>query len=201
MVSCAPGAKATTTSAIRNGSSVDHDNAKMRQPPPRPRTSRRRRRDSSAASARLVLANRAPATAPSVSTAALPATTARRHGSVRRRAGSPSRPWRRTSGRPGNRIRSMARADSVETATSTASSASEAAAAARVTTTGSTVDPNNARPAGRPSTISSTRITCTIAIPRRSAPNSADSAITCAIDPGLAPSKAESESQPCTKRR
>ena len=49
--------------------------------------------------------------------------------------------------------------------------------------------------------ISSTRITCTIATPRTSALNSADSAMTCAIAPGAAPRKAESQSQPCTKRR
>ena len=67
--------------------------------------------------------------------------------------------------------------------------------------TGSTVEPASASPAGSPITISSTRITCTTAMPRMSALNSADSAITCAIDPGLAPSSAESGSQPCTNRR
>ena len=49
--------------------------------------------------------------------------------------------------------------------------------------------------------ISSTRITCTIATPRRSALNSAESATTCAIAPGDAPRKAEAQSQPWTNRR
>src|SRR5260370_1099308 len=44
---------------------------------------------------------------------------------------------------PGNLIRSMARAESVETVTRTASSMSEAADPPRITMTGSTVDPSN----------------------------------------------------------
>ena len=102
---------------------------------------------------------------------------------------------------PGNPHACHGDAVTVDTATRIASSTSEEPVAARVDTTGSTVDPNSASPAGRPSTISSTRITCTIAIPRTSAPNSADSAMTCAIEPGLAPSNADSGSQPCTRRR
>ena len=102
---------------------------------------------------------------------------------------------------PGNLMRSMASAEKLDTARRIASSTSEGSVAPRVDTTGSTVEPNSASPAGRPSTIKSTRITCTIAIPRTSAPNSADNAITCAIEPGLAPSNADKPSQPCAKRR
>ena len=50
--------------------------------------------------------------------------------------------------------------------------------------------------------ISSTRIICTIATPRRSALNSAESAMTCASAPGDArQNSAEAQSQPWTKRR
>ena len=42
---------------------------------------------------------------------------------------------------------------------------------------------------------------CTIAMARRSAPSSLDSAITWIIDPGLAPISADSGSQRCTTRR
>ena len=95
----------------------------------------------------------------------------------------------------------MASATSVDTVTRVTSSSNDDSDTPRVDTTGSTVEPNSASPAGKPSTIKSTRITCTIAIPRTSASNSAESAITCAIEPGLAPSNADSGSQPCTKRR
>ena len=95
----------------------------------------------------------------------------------------------------------MASATTVDTVTRITSSDNEESETPRVDTTGSTVEPNSARPAGKPSTIKSTRITCTMAIPRTSALNSADSAITCAIEPGLAPSNADNGSQPCTTRR
>ena len=101
---------------------------------------------------------------------------------------------------PGNRVRATTTAMAVETVTRIASSASDAPGAV-TRATGPTVDPNSASPAGSPSTISSTRMVCTIAIPRRSAPSSAASASTCAIEPGLAPSTADSGSHPCTKRR
>ena len=42
---------------------------------------------------------------------------------------------------------------------------------------------------------------CTIATAGRSAPSSVESAITCVIEPGLAPINAESGSQRCTRRR
>src|SRR6516162_9309560 len=102
-------------------------------------------------------------------------------------------------GPPGNLMYSMASAERPDAVRRIASSTSEGSVAPRVDTTGSTVEPNSASPAGRPSTINSTRITCTIA--RTSASNSADSAITCAIEPGLAPSNADKRSQPCAKRR
>ena len=95
----------------------------------------------------------------------------------------------------------MAIAARVDIVTSATSSTNEVSDTPRVETTGSTVEPNSASPAGKPSTINSTRITCTMAIPRTSALNSAESAITCAIEPGLAPSNADSGSQPCTARR
>src|SRR5215467_492211 len=96
---------------------------------------------------------------------------------------------------PGNLMYSMASAERPDAVRRIASSTSEGSVAPRVDTTGSTVEPNSASPAGRPSTINSTRITCTIAIPRTSASNSADSAITCAIEPGLAPTNADKRSQ------
>ena len=68
---------------------------------------------------------------------------------------------------PGNLMRNIIRAARLETAMRIASSASEDSTTPRVDSTGSTVRPNSASPAGKPSTISSTRITCTIAMPRR----------------------------------
>ena len=46
-----------------------------------------------------------------------------------------------------------------------------------------------------------TRMVCTMAMARRSALYSADSTITCASAPGLAPNSADCASQPWTKRR
>jgi hypothetical protein len=71
----------------------------------------------------------------------------------------------------------------------------------RITGSAGATSPNSASPAGIPVVSSSTRMVCTIAIAGRSAPSSVESAMTCVIEPGLAPSKAESRSQPCTMRR
>ncbi len=46
-----------------------------------------------------------------------------------------------------------------------------------------------------------TRITCTIAMARKSARYSAASIITWASAPGLAPNNADCHGQPCTSRR
>jgi hypothetical protein len=52
-----------------------------------------------------------------------------------------------------------------------------------------------------PIVSSTTRMVWTMAMPRTSARYSADSAITCARPPGLAPSSADCRSQPCAKRK
>ena len=98
-------------------------------------------------------------------------------------------------------MRNMSSATAEETMTRMASSVKEETVPPRTIPAVPIADPNNASPEGRPTTINSTRMTCTMATPRISAWSSAESAITCAMEPGLAPSKADSASHPCTQRR
>jgi hypothetical protein len=67
--------------------------------------------------------------------------------------------------------------------------------------TGACDSPARASPAGIPKASIITRRVCTMVMPRTSAPLSAAMAMTCARAPGLAPSRADSGFQPCTRRR
>jgi hypothetical protein len=95
----------------------------------------------------------------------------------------------------------MITAVTVEASARTPSSGSEMSDKATARGGPSAASPNSANPPGRPSVMNSTRIACTMAMPRELQPNSADNAKACAIDPGLAPSNADSMSQRCTRRR
>ena len=62
----------------------------------------------------------------------------------------------------------------------------------------SAVSPNSDSPDGMPTVSATTRSVCTMAMARMSALYSADSTMTCASAPGLAPNSADSRSQPWT---
>ena len=150
----------------------------------------------------LVLEKREPATAPITITAPPPS----HHGSTACTQPVPCRMAEPAiapnNSPPGNFIQRSNSASAVDTTTRTTSSTSdEPPAGSGAPITAPAASPNSARLPGSPIMISSTRITCTIATPRRSALNSAESATTCAIAPGDAPKKAEAQSQPWTKRR
>ena len=103
---------------------------------------------------------------------------------------------------PGKRRRAIRYAISDDTAAISASSMSELPdAGAGTTITPAAAKPNSASPLGNPIVTTRTRMVCTMATPRMSAPNSAASATTWAIAPGLAPSSAESGSQPWASRK
>ena len=100
----------------------------------------------------------------------------------------------------GKRSHHSAKAAAPDTTTTIAISViEEPPAAPRISGIDGATSPNSAKPPGIPVVRRRMLVVCTMAMAGKLPRSSVEGAITCAIEPGLAPSNADSRSQLCTR--